>query len=88
MYQIYTAFKVEDEDFRKQYVRNIEGKFKIVQDKSFGFVDDIFVHPSLIQKNGLKNADIIKCMVIKSYNPAKKQLSWKVANINEIIRGE
>lgn len=88
MHQIYTAFKVEDEDFRKQYVKDIEGEFRIIQDKSFGFVDDIFVHPSLIQKNGLKNGDIIKCMAIKSYNPAKKQLSWKVANINKKISGE
>jgi transcription termination factor Rho len=77
MHQIYTAIKVNDDGLKKQFVREISGVVKIQEGKSFGFMDDVFIHPSLITKYQLKDGMQFTGTVIKSFHKEKKQWGWK-----------
>ncbi len=78
IYQIYTAVKTNDETAKKQFVKEISGVVKIEIDKPFGFIDNVFIHPSLIKKYNLINGMQWKGQAIKSYNQGKKQWGWKL----------
>jgi hypothetical protein len=77
MHQIYTAIKVNDDGLKKQFVREISGVVKIQEGKSFGFMDDVFIHPSLITKYQLKDGMQFTGTVLKSFHKEKKQWGWK-----------
>ncbi len=78
MHQLYTAVKINDDDFKNQFMMDVEGTVRIMEGKSFGFIGNIFVPPSLITKLGLKNGLPYIGKAIKSYNKDKKQWSWKI----------
>ena len=78
MHQLYTAIKVNDDAFKKQFMKEITGILKIQIGKSFGFIDDIFIHPTLIAKLNLKDGMNIKGTSIKTYNQEKKKWGWKL----------
>jgi len=81
MYQLYTAIKVNDEAFKKQFLKEVEGDVKIPAGKSFGFLGDVFIHPSLVVKLKLTDGLHLKANAIKSYNQDKKIWSWKMLNL-------
>ncbi|MFT3681237.1 MAG: hypothetical protein QM791_13255 [Ferruginibacter sp.] len=81
MYQLYTAAKVNNETFKKQFLKEVEGAVKIPPGKSFGFLGDVFVHPSLVAKLKLTDGMHLKAHAIKTYNQDKKVWSWKVCSI-------
>ena len=66
------------DDLKKQFVREISGVVKIQEGKSFGFIDDVFIHPSLITKYQLKDGMQFTGTVIKSFHKEKKQWGWKL----------
>lgn len=78
MHQLYTAVKINDENFKKQFFIEVEGKVRIQEGKPFGFLKDIFIHPSLVSKLNLKDGMSFKGNAIKTYNKEKKQWSWKL----------
>jgi hypothetical protein len=78
MHQIYTVIKVNDEAFKKQFMKEVEGDIRIPLGKSFGFLNDIFVHPSIVAKLNLTDGSNIKGFAIKSYNQEKKLWAWKL----------
>jgi hypothetical protein len=71
MYQLYTAIKVNDESFKKNFMKEVEGVVRISEGKPFGFLSDIFVHPSLVKKLNLIDGAPLKGYAIKSYNQEK-----------------
>jgi hypothetical protein len=78
MHQLYTAIKINDENFKKQFFIEVEGQVRIQEGKSFGFLKDIFIHPSLVSKMNLKDGMSFKGNAIKTYNKEKKQWGWKL----------
>jgi len=78
MHQLYTAIKANDEVFKKQFIKEIQGVVRIPTGKSFGFMDDIFIHPSLVTKYKLTDGMQYTGKAIKSYNQEKKQWGWKL----------
>jgi hypothetical protein len=78
MHQLYTAIKVNDDAFKKQFVRELQGIVRIPAGKPFGFMDDVFIHPSLITKYKLSDGIQFDGIAIKSYNQEKKQWGWKM----------
>lgn len=78
MHQLYTAIKVNDDAFRSQFIKDISGVVKINSGRSFGFIDDVFIHPSLITKFKLADGIQFAGKAIKSYNQEKKQWGWKL----------
>ena len=77
-YQVYSAEKIVNTDFKNQFFKDVLGKIQIPEGKSFGFIDKVFIHPSIITKRKLENGLSIKGEAIKSYNKEKKQWSWKL----------
>lgn len=77
MFQIFTAIKEQDEVFKKQFLKDVNGQVKIPVGKSFGFLGDAFVHPSIVNKLKLVDGMTVKGTTIKTYNQDKKQWSWK-----------
>ena len=78
MHQLYTAVKINDENFKKQFFIEVEGQVRIQEGKPFGFLKDIFIHPSLVSKLNLKDGISFKGNAIKTYNKEKKQWTWKL----------
>jgi hypothetical protein len=77
-HQIYTATIEENEEFRKQFTKYVLGVVKISVGKNFGFVDDVYIHPSFVLKNKISDGMTITGQAIKSYNSEKKQWGWKL----------
>jgi hypothetical protein len=78
MHQIYTAIKVNDDAFKIQFVKELIGVVSIPKGKPFGFMDDVFIHPSLVTKYKLTDGMQFTGKAIKSYNQEKKQWGWKL----------
>jgi hypothetical protein len=78
LYKVYTANKVNDVFFKKKFLKEVEGVVKIPLGKPFGFLDNVFVHPSLVQKMKLIDGMHLKANAIKSYNGEKKIWAWKM----------
>ena len=78
LHKVYTVIKASDDIFKKQFYKEIEGALRIPEGKSFGFLEDAFVHPSMVTKRKLTNGMHIKGTAIKSYNPLHKKLDWKL----------
>lgn len=78
MHQLYTAIKVKDEEFKKMFFREITGTVNISEGKPFGFIDDVFIHPSIVKNYNLTNGKQHEGIAIKSYNQEKKKWGWKL----------
>jgi hypothetical protein len=82
LYLVHTVSKITDENFRNQLLKEIEGTVKISEGKAFGFLDDVFIHPSLVTKHKLVDGFHLSGQAIKSYNQEKKQWGWKLISIS------
>jgi hypothetical protein len=78
MHQLYTAIKVNDDTFKKQFMKELQGVVKIPVGKPFGFIEDVFIHPSLVSKYKLNDGLTFTGNAIKSFNQEKKQWGWKL----------
>jgi len=78
MHQLYTAVKVNEDQFKKKFIKELQGVVKIPNGKAFGFIEDVFIQPSLVTKYKLTNGLQFTGKAIKSYNSKKKQWSWKL----------
>jgi len=78
MHQLYTAIKVNDEAFKKHFMKELQGVVRIPAGKPFGFMDDVFIHPSLVTKYKLIDGMQFTGNAIKSFNREKKQWGWKL----------
>ena len=70
----------ESKQETSQAIKKFEGKLKLNPEGKFGFVDDIFVDPNLINKMSLENDQLIKGKAILSFNKKKNQWGWKILN--------
>jgi len=78
MYQLYTAIKIKDDQFKVKYIKEVSGIVKIPVGKPFGFLGDIFIHPSIVAKLKLSDGMEFSGTAIKTYNQEKKQWGWKI----------
>jgi len=78
IHHLYTAVKVNDEEFKKLFLKEATGTVKLPIGKPFGFIEDVFIQPSLVTKLKLSDGMQFKGKAIKSYNKEKKQWSWKL----------
>jgi hypothetical protein len=81
LYLIHTVSKIADENFRNQFFKEVEGPVRISEGKAFGFLDDVFIHPSMVTKHKLVNGAHLSGKAIKTYNQEKKQWGWKLISI-------
>jgi hypothetical protein len=79
-YKILTAQKA-DPDLTSEAIRNFEGVLKLISPQYFGFVDDVFIEPKLVQKYNLISDANLKGTAILSFNKKKNQWSWKAIKV-------
>lgn len=77
-YQFYTAVKINDENLKKLFLKEVSGTVRVPIGKPFGFIDDVFIHPSLITKYKLTDGMQFIGRAIKSYNQEKNKWGWKL----------
>lgn len=78
MHQLYTAVKVNDESVKRQFTKQVSGVIRVKPGQSFGFVEDVFIHPNMINRLKLTDGLQHNGLAIKSYNQEKKQWGWKL----------
>ncbi len=78
MHQLYTALKVNNEEFKNHFLKEVEGEVRIPAGKPFGFLGDVFIHPSLILKLKLTDGMHFKGHALRAYNQEKKIWGWKL----------
>lgn len=77
-HQIYTLKKIENVEFSNQFIKDVQGIVKIPNGQSFGFLEDVFIHPTLINKLQLVNGQKYCGKAIKAFNKEKNQWTWKL----------
>lgn len=73
--KLLTLKKTEDISLRNRNIKEVFGKLKISQ-KGFGFVDDVFIPSSIIEKNKFIDFESLKVVAVRKYDKQKTQLSW------------
>jgi hypothetical protein len=64
-------------NLKQQFIKEFEGTIKFSENNSFGFVDNIFVSPTLISKSKLANNLFVFGKAIKSYNKKRGEWGWQ-----------
>lgn len=77
------SIKKSSSDSVCKAVKDFQGNLKIREPESFGFVEDIFLQPSLIVKHELKDHDMIKGKAILSFNKKKETWGWRAFQVEK-----
>ncbi|MGI6323111.1 MAG: DUF7017 domain-containing protein [Bacteroidales bacterium] len=79
-YKILTAKKA-DSNLTSDAIKDFEGTINIISPQNFGFIEDIFVDPKIIEKNKLTDGQTVTGRAILSFNKKKNELGWKAIEI-------
>jgi hypothetical protein len=80
-YKILTAKKV-DSNTSCEAIKDFEGTIKVISPQNFGFIEDIFVEPKIIEESKLTDGQQVKGRAILSFNKKKNEWGWKAIEIN------
>ena len=61
-----------------------QGKTRINEGSSFGFIEDVFIPNNIVNEHKLVNGQITSGEAILSYNKKKEVYGWKCYNITSI----
>ena len=79
-YKILSAKKA-DSNLTSEAIRAYEGTLKVISPQNFGFADDVFIEPKLVQENNLTNGQTLTGKAILSFNKKKNEWGWKAIEI-------
>lgn len=80
-YKILSA-KLANSAIETEAIKNFEGFLKVITPQNFGFAEDVFIEPKLIQVKNLVNGQAVKGKAILSFNKKKNEWGWKAIEIN------
>lgn len=69
-------------DVKSDVIKIFKGTLKIIHPHNFGFVEDIFVMPELIQVNSLSDGQETIGKAILSFNKKKNEWGWKAIEVD------
>jgi len=83
-YRVLSAEKT-DEFPNENVYKPFKGSLEIIEGKAFGFIDNIFVPPYLIEEKNLraKNGNEFAGKAVLNFNKRKGIWDWKILSINE-----
>lgn len=64
-------------------LKEVSGAIEIPQDKTFGFIEDIFLPPNLVKSSNLTDGQNLTVKAILSYNKNKKVWGWKAYELKK-----
>lgn len=79
-YKILTAKKV-DSNVTSDAMKDFEGTIKIISPQNFGFIEDIFIEPKIIEESKLTDGQKVKGRAILSFNKRKNEWGWKAIEL-------
>ncbi|MFC6998098.1 DUF7017 domain-containing protein [Rufibacter roseus] len=79
--QIYTASLTSDEELKQKYLKEFDGVARVPEGKGFGFIENIFINPSLISLKNLSNGMQIKGLAMNTFDSKKNQWGWKAITV-------
>jgi len=79
-YKILTG-KKSDSILTSEAIKDFEGILKVISPQNFGFIEDIFIEPKLIQDNNLNDGQSVKGRAILSFNKKKNEWGWKAIEL-------
>ena len=62
-------------------MKDFEGTIKVISPQNFGFIEDIFVEPKIIEESKLTDGQQVKGRAILSFNKKKNEWGWKAIEI-------
>ncbi|MDD4730224.1 MAG: hypothetical protein PHN55_15915 [Dysgonamonadaceae bacterium] len=65
-------------------IKPFESLLKVVSSQNFGFVDDVFVEPRLINDYNLVDMQTVKGRAMLSYNKKRDEMRWKAFEIEKL----
>ncbi|MEA3505332.1 MAG: hypothetical protein U9R32_09100, partial [Bacteroidota bacterium] len=71
------------EKISTEILKPVSGKIEIHKGNSFGFVNNIFIPPYIINKYHLHDKEIIDALAIQKYSKKRKSWAWNVAKIEK-----
>lgn len=77
-YNVLTCKKTYNEEFKSEFQKEVGGTVKIKPGSPFGFIEDVFIHPSIISKYKLSDGQNFKGQKIKTYDSKKEKWGWKL----------
>ena len=63
-------------------LKEVSGTIRVPENKSFGFLEDVFIPPNLVESSTLTDGQPISVKAMLSYNKNKKEWGWKAFSIN------
>lgn len=75
-FKILTAKKAEPNQ-EPEAIKSFEGVLKVFSPQNFGFIEDIYVEPKIIQESNIEDGQILKGRAILSFNKKKNEWGWK-----------
>jgi tetratricopeptide (TPR) repeat protein len=75
-YKILTAKKA-DPNTTSDAIKDFKGTLKVISPQNFGFIDDIFIEPKIIEESKLTDGQIVNGRAILSFNKKKNEWGWK-----------
>jgi hypothetical protein len=79
-YKVLSAEKA-DINLTADAKKSFEGVLKVIHPQNFGFIEDIYVEPKIIEDKDLTDGQFLTGKAILSFNKKKNQWGWKVINI-------
>lgn len=75
-YKILTARK-SDSNVTSDAMKDFEGTMKVISPQNFGFIEDIFIEPKIIEEKKLTDGHLVKGRAMLAYNKKKNEWGWK-----------
>jgi hypothetical protein len=63
-------------------IKSFENSVKVITPHNFGFVEDVFIEPRLINSKSISDGQTIKGKAILSFNKKKNEWGWKAFQID------
>jgi hypothetical protein len=80
-YKILSAQKAEAQS-TMDALKDFEGAIRVITPMNFGFIEDVFIEPKIIEKMGLVDGQSLKGKAILSFNKKKNEWGWKAISLD------
>jgi hypothetical protein len=64
-------------------VKKVSGNLSVIENKDFGFIQDIFFSPDFIKEKNLINGSEVSGKAILTFNKKKNDWGWKIFRLNK-----
>lgn len=81
LHEAFTVSAGVDEALRDKFLKGVEGVVRIAEGNEFGFVDDVFLHPTIVSKYKLTAGMTLQGQAMKAFDPKKGQWGWKMISV-------